>query len=118
MSEHRYTPPDDPRLPKFKSYEEEAEFWDTHDAIDLTPLDREELRELDAERVPGRSRLALSRHLNVRLDELTYAQVEARAHELGIGPSSLVRIWVRDRLREERAAAAANSPGGHGVSRS
>lgn len=107
MSEYRYTPPDDPRLPKFKSYEEEAEFWDTHDAIDLSPLDPEELRELDRQRIPMPPRPVLARHLNVRVDEVTYAEVAARARELGIGPSSLVRIWVRDRLRRERAAAKA-----------
>jgi hypothetical protein len=118
MSEHRYTPPDDPRLPKFKSYEEEAEFWDTHDAIDLTPLDPKELRELDKERTPMPPQPTLSRHLNIRVDESTYAAVEARARELGIGPSSLVRIWVRDRLRQERAAATAESPGEYRAGRS
>jgi hypothetical protein len=107
MSDRPYSPPDDPRLPKFTTYEEEAEFWDTHDAIDLNPLDRDELRKVDKERVEmPRQRSGLTRHLNVRLDDATFAEVQARARELGIGPSSLVRIWVRDRLRADRATVA------------
>ncbi len=106
ITERPYTPPDDPRLPKLTSYEEEAEFWDTHDFVDLSPLDPDELRELDKERVQMPRRPGLSRHLNVRVDDETFAEVQARARELGIGPSSLVRIWVRERLRAERAAAA------------
>ena len=107
MNHRPYSPTDDPRLPRFTSYEEEAGFWDTHDAIDLSPLDTDELRDLDRERVempPQRS--GLTRHLNVRLDDATFVEVQARARELGIGPSSPVRIWVRDRLRADRATVA------------
>ncbi len=40
-----YRPPDDPRLPRFASYEEEAEFWDTHEFETLEPISPEELVE-------------------------------------------------------------------------
>ena len=44
-SSRPYRPPDDPRLPRFSSYEEEAEFWDTHDFETLEPIPPEELAE-------------------------------------------------------------------------
>lgn len=40
-----YRPPDDPRLPRFASYAEEAAFWERHDAETLEPLSAEELTE-------------------------------------------------------------------------
>ena len=40
-----YRPPNDPRLPSFSSYEEEAAFWETHDFETLEPLSAEELAE-------------------------------------------------------------------------
>lgn len=40
-----YRQPDDPRLPRFASYEEEAAFWESHDFETLEPLVPEELRD-------------------------------------------------------------------------
>ena len=40
-----YSPPDDPRLPRFASYAEEAAFWESHDFETLEPLSKEELAE-------------------------------------------------------------------------
>ena len=37
----------------------------------------------------------------VRLSEEKWAQVRAEAKELGIGPSTLVRMWVLERLRRK-----------------
>ena len=43
-----YRPPDDPRLPRFSSYEEEARFWESHDFEPLEPLSAAELTEQKA----------------------------------------------------------------------
>ncbi len=43
-----YSPPNDPRLPRFSSYEEEARFWESHDFETLEPLPVEELAERGA----------------------------------------------------------------------
>ncbi len=43
-----YRPPDDPRLPRFSSYDEEAAYWETHDFETLEPLSKEELAERGA----------------------------------------------------------------------
>ena len=95
-----YTPPDDPRLPRFSSYEEEAAFWDTHDVFDLSPLAPDELHEREAvQRAAAEPRAGLTEQLTVRLDRETYEGIVAEAREMGIGPTTLVRVWLRERLR-------------------
>ncbi len=97
-----YRPPDDPRLPRFSGYEEEAEFWDTHDFETLEPIPSEELAERRtieqkwrAERAEPRS---LSAQLTIRLDRATYDAIVAEARALGIGPATLARTWLRNHL--------------------
>jgi CopG antitoxin of type II toxin-antitoxin system len=80
------------RIPNFRSREEEAAFWDTHDFTEF----------LDESR-PVKVRVAknLSEGLTVRLDRRDREELERRATEQGIGPSTLVRMWIKDRLRPE-----------------
>ncbi len=78
------------RIPDFASREEEAAFWDTHDFTEF----------LDETR-PVKLRVGkqLSEGLTVRLDRQDRDELERRAGEQGIGPSTLVRMWIKDRLR-------------------
>lgn len=78
------------RIPEFKSREEEAEFWDTHDLTDYW----DELK-------PARVRFAknLSEGITIRLDRGTLDQLRSRAREKGIGPTTLARMWILERLR-------------------
>jgi len=41
----------------------------------------------------------LSQGLTVRLDRSDREELERRASEQGIGPSTLVRMWIKERLR-------------------
>lgn len=79
------------RIPQFKSVQEEAEFWDTHDFTDY----QEGFK-------PARVRFAkrLSEGVTIRLDPDTLRRLRAQAHEKGIGPTTLVRMWILERLRE------------------
>ncbi len=83
------------RIPAFESIEAEAAFWDTHSVTDFP----EELK-------PARVRVTknLSDPLAVRLDPADRAELTRRAHAQGIGPSTLVRMWVKDRLRRNADA--------------
>lgn len=78
------------KIPDFHSREEEAEFWDTHDFTEF----------LDETR-PVKLRIGkqLSEGLTVRLDRHDREELERRASEQGIGPSTLVRMWIKERLR-------------------
>ena len=82
------------RIPEFKSIEEEAEFWDTHDTADY-----------EDEFKPVRVRFAknLSEGITIRLDPETLAQVRAEAKEKGIGPTTLIRMWILERLRRHES---------------
>lgn len=84
------------RIPAFQSYQEEAEFWDTHDTTDF-----------EDEFKPVKVRVAknLSDGLTVRLDPKTLAALRERAEDKGIGPTTLVRMWILEHLREETIPA-------------
>jgi|SRR5579863_1434798 predicted DNA binding CopG/RHH family protein len=80
------------RIPDFASREEEAEWWDTHDVTDY-------LDELQPVKV-HMSR-TLSEGVQVRFDPETMAALRQRAREQGIGSSSLIRMWVLEKLRSD-----------------
>jgi hypothetical protein len=78
------------KIPDFRSREEEAAFWDSHDFTEF----------LDETRpVTLRVGKPLSAGLTVRLDRHDREELERRAGEQGIGPSTLVRMWIKERLR-------------------
>lgn len=86
------------RIPSFSSIEEEAAFWDTHDftefAAESSPVEISVGQEL-AER------------LTLRLDQDDRQELLRRAKAKGIGPSTLARMWLKERLLLEAEAEAA-----------
>lgn len=84
-------------IPEFHSREEEAAFWDSHDLSDYWGTFK-----------PVRARFSkqLSEGITVRLDPETLSRLRERAHALGIGPTTLARIWIIERLRDEQGGAS------------
>src|SRR5262249_35992504 len=84
------------RIPVFKSREEEAEFWDTHDTTDF-----------EDEFKPVKVRFArnLSQGITIRLDDATLRKLRAEAHAKGLGPTTLARMWILERLKKQRPAS-------------
>ncbi len=80
------------RIPAFTSIEEEAAFWDTHDFTDFA----EESRPVEVTIGPE-----LAERLTLRLDKGDREQLARQAKAKGIGPSTLARIWLKERLRQE-----------------
>src|SRR5688572_15280792 len=80
-------------IPEFATLEEEAAFWDTHSTADY-----------ETEFRPVRARFAkrLSSGVTIRLDPDTLQQLRTLAHERGIGPTTLIRMWVLERLKEKQ----------------
>jgi hypothetical protein len=76
-------------VPTFASVEEEAAYWDAHSLADHW-----------ASATPVRLRVAknLSEGVTIRFDPETLAEIRRFAAERGIGPSTLLRMWVRERL--------------------
>jgi len=86
------------KIPGFETYEEEAEFWDTHDTT-----------EFEDEFEPAEATFAQSlvrRGLTVPLDAQTIELLQRLAREKKTEPATLVRIWILDRMRAEKAYAA------------
>lgn len=77
-------------IPEFKSRQEEAEFWGSYDMADYWD-----------EWQPVKVRFArnLSEGLTIRLDPETLKEVRTRAKTMGIGPTTLIRMWVLERIR-------------------
>lgn len=80
-------------LPEFQSRAEMAEFWDTHDFTDYMD-----------EFKPAKVHFAknLSEGITIRFDPQTLAELRSRAKKQGIGPTTLARMWVLERLAGER----------------
>ncbi len=82
------------RIPRFKTIEEESQFWDTHSTADF----EDEFEEVkDVKFVVHRS--PVDRALTVRVDRDTYVRLAEEARERGIGPTTLVRMWILEHLR-------------------
>jgi len=80
------------RIPRFKSREEEADFWDTHSTT-----------EFEDEFVEVKMEVArpLIHTLAVRMDAKTIDRLAAVGRKKGIGPSTLARMWLLERLEQE-----------------
>jgi predicted DNA binding CopG/RHH family protein len=81
------------RIPEFKSREEEAEFWDTHDFTEY---------QAGFKLVQVRFAKRLSHALAIRFDSETLEKLRLRAQEKGIGPATLARMWILEHLQEEQ----------------
>ena len=79
----------DPLPDEFSSYEEAAEFWDTHDTTDY--LEHFETIETEAE--------LKSRRFEVEVDGELMRALRAQARERGIPVSRLVSEMLRDKIR-------------------
>lgn len=74
----------------FKSLEEEANFWDTHDAIDVLGKDVK----------VGFHRAPKSETITIRFEPDDIQKLREEASYLGIGPTTLARMWIREKLTE------------------
>lgn len=77
------------KIPRFKSYEEEANFWDTH-----SPLDYGTWKEVKLEVTKP-----LVHILGIRLDAKTIDRLSEIGNEIGVGPSTLARMWIIEKLK-------------------
>lgn len=77
-------------IPNFKSREEEAAFWDTHDVADL--FEKGERVQVKFEQK--------QRSLSVRFDDAAVAQLRVQASKRGLKPTTLIRMWVMERLNQ------------------
>ena len=72
------------KIPAFNSYEEEANFWDTHDFIDLMPLESCQPKE---------------EALVLRVNKSMKKKLEEVAKKKKVSVSTLSRVWLSERLQ-------------------
>jgi len=82
------------KLPKFKDELEESDFWDTHDSTDYI----EDTEEVKVEFADKRPKTLIS----LRLQSDVIDGLKALAARRGIGYQTLIRMWVMERLEQER----------------
>jgi hypothetical protein len=85
-----YPTPAHGRIPAFQNIEEEAEFWDTHSVLDFP----DEFEYVGFVQLKPKKDAPIS----IRLDYADRARLKAEAEKMGIGPSTLARIWIKERL--------------------
>ena len=90
-------------IPEFKDIADEAAFWDTHDFSELWD-------ELEPSSVQFERRL--SEGLTMRLDAASMSRLRLEARRIGVGPSTLARIWIIERLRDAAQIASSRSSSG------
>ena len=78
----------DPIPEEFDSYEEAAEFWDTHDTTDYPGAFR--TVEVESE--------LRSRHYEVELEEEVIKELRAQARQRGVSVSQLASDLLREQL--------------------
>ena len=78
------------KIPAFQNIEEEAEFWDTHSVLDF-PDEFEYVGLVE-------TKYKKDSPITIRLDYADRARLRAEAQKMGIGPSTLARIWIKERL--------------------
>ena len=91
----------------FKTYEEEANFWDTHDLTDLWDPKSIKIGKngtLMAAIDPVKVKKAAS--LTIRLQTNVQRGLEAAASQKGLNVSTLARMWLTERLATVNATYA------------
>lgn len=83
-------------IPPFETIEEEAEFWDSHSAVG----------EIDEGTVVGFHRSRKTGSLTIRFEPEDIQRIREQAQQQGIGPTTLARVWILERLRRTRGKTA------------
>jgi len=81
------------RLPDMTKWSDQRihEFWKTHDSADY--WEETQLVRLKA--------IAKARAVSVKLTEADITQLKSLAQHLGIGHTTLIRLWIKQRLHRE-----------------
>ena len=80
------------RIPKFRSLEEEANFWDTHDITDF----EDELEDVEIVFELEKPR---DETLVLRVQKGFKERLTKRARRKGLNPSTLARMWLMEKMQ-------------------
>lgn len=75
----------------FKSLDEEADFWDTHSAVD----------EVNDGTLVGFHQANKTHTITIRFQPESLQKLRDEAFQRGIGPTTLARMWILEQLRQQ-----------------
>ena len=78
------------KIPEFKTEEEIAAFWDTHDFMDYIE-ESESIDDVVFERPKKET-------VSIRLEKSQINEIKMLSHKIGLGYSSLIRSWIIEKL--------------------
>ncbi len=79
-------------IPPFKTLQEEADFWGTHDLLD----------DVDEGTMVGFHAANKDTVMSVRFEKKDIEALRRQAFHIGVGPTTLVRMWIREKLHSAR----------------
>lgn len=74
----------------FKTLEEEARFWDTHSVVD----------EINKNTLVGFHQANKTETITIRFDPRYLQALRRQAAQRGVGPTTLARMWVMEKLSQ------------------
>lgn len=77
----------------FTSLEEEADFWDTHSAVD----------EINEGTVVGFHQANKTSTITIRFQPEMLKELRSKALKQGVGPTTLARMWIMEKLQTGNA---------------
>lgn len=75
-------------IPPFRTLEEEANYWDTHSVTD----------NINDGTLVGFHSANKNRTLTIRFSDKALQSLREHAFKLGIGPTTLARMWLMEKL--------------------
>ena len=82
------------RIPKFRTEEEEREFWASHDSTEYIDWSK-------AESVTLSNLKPSVRNISIRLPEIMVEELKLLAHKKDVPYQSLMKIFISERVEEE-----------------
>ena len=89
------------KVPRFRSEQEEAEFWDTHSIVDY--LDEMEPVEVEVKKPLGHV-------LSVRVDSQDFHGLAEMARAEGVGVTTMARMLLKATLKRRKQDPAPRTP--------
>ncbi len=84
------------KLPKFKSEDEEREFWDTHDATDYFDTSQAQVTNVE-------NFHAGLKPITIRFSVQQIDLIRRIARGMDVGYQSLIKVWIDERLLQEKS---------------
>jgi predicted DNA binding CopG/RHH family protein len=87
------------KIPKFKSEEEEAEFWATHDSTEYVDYSK-------AKRIVFQNLKPSTKTISIRLPESLIEHLKVLANKRDVPYQSLLKIFLSEKVEEKLHGAA------------